>query len=118
MFGVDLDEPQACFMEQTGLSSPTKNVGEDTPVSTPVLSKSELKKKQQEALKTLIAEDLGHTTSHENTPTTSSTKNTSRQSLTARVQQAWTVLTSQATPQAAPEQPATQDTAHTDAPDV
>ena len=117
MFGVDLDEPQACFMEQTGLSSPTKNVGEDTPVSTPVLSKSELKKKQQEALKTLIAEDLGHTTSHENTPTTSSTKNTSRHPLIARVHHAWTVLTSQATPQAA-EQAATQDTAHTDAPDV
>ena len=118
MFGVDLDEPQACFMEQTGLSSPTKNVGEDTPVSGSVLSKSELKKKQQEALKTLIAEDLGHTSSHENTPTTFSTKNTSRQSLTARVQQAWTVLTSQATPQEVVEQAATQDTAHTDAPDV
>lgn len=117
MFGVDLDEPQACFMEQTGLSSPTKNVGEDTPVSGSVLSKSELKKKQQEALKTLIAEDLGHTSSHENTPTTSSTKNTSRHSLIARVQQAWTVLTSQSPPQAA-EQAATQDTAHTDAPDV
>lgn len=117
MFGVDLDEPQACFMEQTGLSSPTKNVGEDTPVSTPVLSKSELKKKQQEALKTLIAEDLGHTTSHENTPTTSSTKNTSRHPLIARVHHAWTVLTSQATPQAA-EQAATQDTAHTDVLDV
>ena len=114
MFGVDLDEPQACFMEQTGLSSPTKNVGEDTPVSTPVLSKSQLKKKQQEALKTLIAEDLGHTSSHENTPTTFSTKNTSRQSLIARVQQAWTVLTSQATPQAAVEQAATRDSAHTD----
>ena len=113
MFGVDLDEPQACFMEQTGLSSPTKNVGEDTPVSGSVLSKSELKKKQQEALRALIAEDLGHTRSHENTPTTFSTKNTSRQSLIARVQQAWTVLTSQATPQAA-EQAATQDTAHTD----
>lgn len=118
MFGVDLDEPQACFMEQTGLSSPTKNVGEDTPVSGSVLSKSELKKKQQEALKTLIAEDLGHTSSHENTPTTFSTKNTSRQSLIARVQQAWTVLTSQATPQEVVEQAATQDTAHTDAPDV
>ena len=118
MFGVDLDEPQACFMEQTGLSSPTKNVGEDTPVSGSVLSKSELKKKQQEALKTLIAEDLGHTTSHENTPTTFSTKNTSRQSLIARVQQAWTVLTSQATPQEVVEQAATQDTAHTDVPDV
>lgn len=118
MFGVDLDEPQACFMEQTGLSSPTKNVGEDTPVSGSVLSKSELKKKQQEALRALIAEDLGHTRSHENTPTTSSTKNTSRQSLIARVQQAWTVLTSQATPQEVVEQAATQDTAHTDAPDV
>lgn len=117
MFGVDLDEPQACFMEQTGLSSPTKNVGEDTPVSGSVLSKSELKKKQQEALKTLIAEDLGHTSSHENTLTTSSTKNTSRHSLIARVHHAWTVLTSQATPQAA-EQAATQDTAHTDVPDV
>ncbi|PKY78223.1 hypothetical protein CYJ33_06500 [Alloscardovia omnicolens] len=114
MFGVDLDEPQACFMEQTGLSSPTKNVGEDTPVSGSVLSKSELKKKQQEALKTLIAEDLGHTRSHENTLTTFSTKNTSRQSLIARVQQAWTVLTSQATPQEVVEQAATQDTAHTD----
>lgn len=113
MFGVDLDEPQACFMEQTGLSSPTKNVGEDTPVSGSVLSKSELKKKQQEALKTLIAEDLGHTSSHENTPTTFSTKNTSRHPLIARVHHAWTVLTSQATPQAA-EQAATQDTAHTD----
>lgn len=118
MFGVDLDEPQACFMEQTGLSSPTKNVGEDTPVSGSVLSKSELKKKQQEALRALIAEDLGHTRSHENTPTTFSTKNTSRQSLIARVQQAWTVLTSQATPQEVVEQAATQDTAHTDAPDV
>ena len=118
MFGVDLDEPQACFMEQTGLSSPTKNVGEDTPVSGSVLSKSELKKKQQEALKTLIAEDLGHTSSHENTLTTFSTKNTSRQSLIARVQQAWTVLTSQATPQEVVEQAATQDTAHTDVPDV
>lgn len=117
MFGVDLDEPQACFMEQTGLSSPTKNVGEDTPVSGSVLSKSELKKKQQEALKTLIAEDLGHTSSHENTLTISSTKNTSRHSLIARVHHAWTVLTSQATPQAA-EQAATQDTAHTDVPDV
>lgn len=117
MFGVDLDEPQACFMEQTGLSSPTKNVGEDTPVSGSVLSKSELKKKQQEALKTLIAEDLGHTSSHENTLTTSSTKNTSRHSLIARVHHAWTVLTSQATPQAA-EQAATQNTAHTDVPDV
>lgn len=114
MFGVDLDEPQACFMEQTGLSSPTKNVGEDTPVSGSVLSKSELKKKQQEALRALIAEDLGHTRSHENTPTTFSTKNTSRQSLIARVQQAWTVLTSQATPQEVVEQAATQDTAHTD----
>lgn len=118
MFGVDLDEPQACFMEQTGLSSPTKNVGEDTPVSGSVLSKSELKKKQQEALKTLIAEDLGHTSSHENTLTTSSTKNTSRHSLIARVHHAWTVLTSQATPQAVVEQAATQDTAHTDVPDV
>ncbi|OFQ98105.1 hypothetical protein [Alloscardovia sp. HMSC034E08] len=118
MFGVDLDEPQACFMEQTGLSSPTKNVGEDTPVSGSVLSKSELKKKQQEALRALIAEDLGHTRSHENTPTTFSTKNTSRQSLIARVQQAWTVLTSQATPQEVVEQAATQDTAHTDVPDV
>ena len=118
MFGVDLDEPQACFMEQTGLSSPTKNVGEDTPVSGSVLSKSELKKKQQEALKTLIAEDLGHTRSHENTLTTSSTKNTSRQSLIARVQQAWTVLTSQSPPQEVVEQAATQDTAHTDVPDV
>lgn len=117
MFGVDLDEPQACFMEQTGLSSPTKNVGEDTPVSGSVLSKSELKKKQQEALKTLIAEDLGHTSSHENTLTTSSTKNTSRHSLIARVHHAWTVLTSQSPPQAA-EQAATQDTAHTDVPDV
>lgn len=114
MFGVDLDEPQACFMEQTGLSSPTKNVGEDTPVSGSVLSKSELKKKQQEALKTLIAEDLGHTSSHENTPTTFSTKNTSRHPLIARVHHAWTVLTSQATPQEVVEQAATQDTAHTD----
>lgn len=118
MFGVDFDEPQACFMEQTGLSSPTKNVGEDTPVSGSVLSKSELKKKQQEALKTLIAEDLGHTSSHENTLTTSSTKNTSRHSLIARVQQAWTVLTSQSPPQEVVEQAATQDTAHTDVPDV
>lgn len=118
MFGVDLDEPQACFMEQTGLSSPTKNVGEDTPVSGSVLSKSELKKKQQEALKTLIAEDLGHTSSHENTLTTSSTKNTSRHPLIARVHHAWTVLTSQATPQEVVEQAATQDTAHTDVPDV
>ena len=114
MFGVDLDEPQACFMEQTGLSSPTKNVGEDTPVSGSVLSKSELKKKQQEALKTLIAEDLGHTRSHENTLTTFSTKNTSRHPLIARVHHAWTVLTSQATPQEVVEQAATQDTAHTD----
>lgn len=114
MFGVDLDEPQACFMEQTGLSSPTKNVGEDTPVSGSVLSKSELKKKQQEALKTLIAEDLGHTSSHENTPTTFSTKNTSRHPLIARAHHAWTVLTSQATPQEVVEQAATQDTAHTD----
>jgi len=118
MFGVDLDEPQACFMEQTGLSSPTKNVGEDTPVSGSVLSKSELKKKQQEALKTLIAEDLGHTSSHENTLTTSSTKNTSHRPLGVRVQRAWTVLTSQSPPQEVVEQAATQDTAHTDAPDV
>lgn len=118
MFGVDLDEPQACFMEQTGLSSPTKNVGEDTPVSGSVLSKSELKKKQQEALRALIAEDLGHTSSHENTPTTFSTKNTSHRPLGVRVQRAWTVLTSQSPPQAVVEQAATQDTAHTDVPDV
>ena len=115
MFGVDLDEPQASFMEQTGLSSPTKNVGEDTPVSGSVLSKSELKKKQQEALKTLIAEDLGHTTSHISTPGASDARvsNSVRQSLGARVHQAWTALTSQATPQAA-EQVDTQDAVHTD----
>lgn len=121
MFGVNLDEPQACFMEQTGVSSPTKNVGEDTPVSGSVLSKSELKKKQQEALKTLIAEDLGHTTSSHDTKTTTSDARGSKgthQPLVARVQQAWTVLTAQATPHAAEHQPAIQDTAHTDVPNV
>ena len=99
MFGVDLDnEPQASFFEQTGASSPPDKVGEDMPVSTPVLSRGELKKKQQEALKALIAEDLGHSSDQISSAARVHDRHGYSLSLVSRLHHVWSVLLSSPRP--------------------